>query len=188
MWLQKHGTAIRTCMAPSYANLFKGAFKEKLLETSPDKPIVWLRYIDDILFIWPHGGPALETFITQANNFHHIINFTSEISPTQISFLDVIVSLKDDKLQTDLFSKETDTFKYLHLGSCHPHHTKQSIPYSLAFRLMKLCSTEATLTSRLKQCNIIPQKKRGYPNKKMEVAINRARNRSATHTDFISIH
>ena len=137
-----------------------------MLETSSDKPIVWLRYIDDILFIWPHGGPALETFITQANNFHHIIKFTSEISPTQILFLDVIVSLKDGKLQTDFFSKETDTFNHQDWGSCHPLHTKQSIPYSLAFRLMKLCSTEATLTSRLKQCNITPQKKRRIPKQK----------------------
>ena len=117
MWLQKHGTAMGTCMAPSYANLFMGAVGEKMLETSPEKPIVWLRYIDDIFFIWSHRRPALETFITHVNNFHHTIKFTSEISPTQIPFLDVMVSLQDGKLQTDLFSKKkTDTFNYLHWG------------------------------------------------------------------------
>ena len=177
MWLQKHGTAMGTCMAPSYANLFMGPLEEKMLETSPEKPIVWLRYIDDIFFIWSHGRPALETFITHVNNFHHTIKFTSEISPSQIPFLDVMVSLKDGKLQTDLFSKKTDTFNYLHWGSCHPHHTKQSIPYSLAFRLIRICSTEETLTSRLKQLTT-HLKRRGYPHKKIAAAINRARNTS----------
>ena len=106
MWLQKHGTAMGTCMAPSYANLFMGALEEKMLETSPEKPIVWLRYIDDIFFIWSHRRPALETFITHVNNFYQTIKFTSEISPSQIPFLDLMVSLKDSKLQTDPFSKK----------------------------------------------------------------------------------
>ena len=89
-----------------------------------------------------------------------------------------MVSLKDGKLQTDLFSKiKTDTFNYLHWGSCHPHHTKQSIPYSLAFRLIRICSTEETLTSRLKQLTT-HLKRRGYPHKKIAAAINRARNTS----------
>ena len=88
-----------------------------------------------------------------------------------------MVSLKDGKLQTDLFSKKPDTFNYLHWGSCHPHHTKQSIPYSLAFRLIRICSTEETITSRLKQLTT-HLKRRGYPHKKIAAAINRARNTS----------
>ena len=124
MWLQKHGTAMGTCMAPSYANLFMGALEEKMLETSPEKPIVWLRYIDDIFFIWPHGRPALETFITHVNNFHHTIKFTSEISPSQIPFLDVMVSLKDGKLQTDLFSKKKQTPLTIYTGDLVTHTTQ----------------------------------------------------------------
>ena len=123
MWLQKHGTVMGTCMAPSYANLFMGALEEKMLETSPEKPTVWLRYIDDIFFIWPHGRPALETFITHVNNFHHTIKFTSEISPSQIPFLDVMVSLKDGKLQTDLFSKK-QTPLTIYTGGLVTHTTQ----------------------------------------------------------------
>ena len=76
------------------------------------------------------------------------------------------------------FSKnkpKTDTFNYLHWGSYHPHHTKQSTPYSLAIRLIRICSTEEALTSRLKQLTT-HLKRRGYPNKKIEAATNRARN------------
>ena len=71
----------------------------------------------------------------------------------------------------------TLTFNYPHWGSCHPHHTKQSIPYCLAFRLIKIYSTEETLTSRLKQLTT-HLKRRGYPHKNIAAAINRARNTS----------
>ena len=90
-----------------------------------------------------------------------------------------MASLNDGKPQTDLFSPQKNTINYLHRGSCHPHHThkKQSIPYSLAFRLIRICSTEEALTSRLKQLTS-HLRRRGYPQKKKEAAIIRARNTS----------
>ncbi|GFS15170.1 hypothetical protein ElyMa_004925400 [Elysia marginata] len=60
-----------------------------------------------------------------------------------------MVSLQNNTLHTDLDSKPTDTFDYLHWSSCHPFHTKSNIPYSLAFRLIRICSCEETLTRRL---------------------------------------
>ena len=40
-------------------------------------------------------------------------------------------------MYTGLSSKPTDTFNYLHWWSCHPLHTKRSIPHSLPFRLVE---------------------------------------------------
>ena len=158
-----HGTDMGTCMAPSYANLFMGDLERRLLDTCPDKPKVWLRYIDDIFLIWTHGRPL-------TNSFYPSIKFTSNISTTSIPFLDVMVSLQDGVLQTDLFSKETDTFNYLHWSSCHPSHTKRGIPYSLAFRLKRICSTEEALTNRLKQLTT-HLSARGYPIKQITSVI-----------------
>ena len=173
IWLQTHGTAMGACMAPSYANLFMGDLERRLLDTCPDKPKVWLRYIDDIFLIWTHGHPQLDAFIQHTNTFHPSIKFTSNISTTSIPFLDVMVSLQDGVLQTDLYSKETDTFNYLHWASCHPSHTKRSIPYSLAFRLKRICSTEEALTNRLKQLTT-HLSARGYPIKQITSAIAKA--------------
>ena len=72
-----------TCRASSNANLLRGGggggLEVKLLENSLEIPIFWLRYIDDIILIWTNGRPALETFITHANNFHHTIKLPTEI-------------------------------------------------------------------------------------------------------------
>ena len=58
-YLQKHGKAMRTRMAPSYANLFMGKF--------------------DIM-IWTRGEEHLKTFIGYLNSIHPSIKFTHEYS------------------------------------------------------------------------------------------------------------
>ena len=98
-YLQTHGTAMGTCMAPTYANIFMGAIERRLLGSFPDKPLVWLRYIDDIFLIWTHGRAKLEAFIQHANTFHPTIKFTSNISPIHVPFLDVMVTLLDNYIQ-----------------------------------------------------------------------------------------
>ena len=42
----------------------------------------------------------------------------------------------------DLYSTPTDKHQYLYYSSCHPKHTKTSLPYSLALRLRRIYSNE----------------------------------------------
>ena len=39
------------------------------LKTQELQPFVWLRYIDDIFFIWTHGEAELKKFMEGLNNF-----------------------------------------------------------------------------------------------------------------------
>ena len=65
--------------------------------------------------------------------------------PHNIPFLDVSVSLTNDgSISTDLYTKPTDKHQHLLYSSCHPLHTKKAIPFSLALRLRRICSTDAT--------------------------------------------
>ena len=62
---------------------------------------------------------------------------TQEITPKTYNFmgrtfLDVLVKEPNTSIITDIYYKNTQTHKYLHFGSCHPHNTKPSIPYNLA--------------------------------------------------------
>ena len=65
----------------------------KFLETQILKPLVWLRYIDDILFIWTHGEEKLKKFIENFNSFSHDIKFTYEFDEERISFLGLSLNL-----------------------------------------------------------------------------------------------
>ena len=60
-----------------------------------------------------------------------------------------------------LYCKPTEKHQYLYYTSCHPKHTKNSLPYSLALCLSRICPTEhlfSLRTDEMKQHLL----KRGY--------------------------
>ena len=72
------------------------------------------------------------------------IKFTVDSSKT-VNFLDVMVSIAEGVIETDLYIKPTDSHQYLLSSSCHPFYCKKGIPYSQALRL---CSTESAQIMR----------------------------------------
>ena len=98
---QVSGTAIGTKFAPPYACIFMDKVEIDFLETQVVKPLVWLRYIDDIFFIWNESEEKLDEFLENLNNFHPNLKFTSEKSKKSVNFLDVKVSLTDQHPETD---------------------------------------------------------------------------------------
>ena len=69
-YLQLHGTAMGTKIAPAYTNLFMGDLQQKISAQSRLKPLVWRRYIDDIFMIWPHWEEKLNEFVNLLNSSH----------------------------------------------------------------------------------------------------------------------
>ena len=106
-------------------------------------PFVWLRYIDDIFFIWTHGEAEMNKFTEELNKFLPNLKFTYESSKKKrVAFLDLNVSLENRSITitTDLHTKSTDCYQYLHCSSSHPHHIKNSIIYSQTLRLSNICT------------------------------------------------
>ena len=126
-----------TKMAPTYATLTLGYLEEILYSkineqfnstTADNIKTTWKRFLDDCFIIWKETNLPLETFCTLLNDLDPDINFTMEESQHKISFLDILITHQGEKLSTDIFYKPTDTHQYLHFPSCHPRHTKRSIP------------------------------------------------------------
>ena len=67
-YLQIHGTAMGTRMAPSYANLFLAKFETDALSRAPYQPHTWWRCIDDIFMIWTHSVDDLHAFTSYLNS------------------------------------------------------------------------------------------------------------------------
>ena len=137
---QKSGTTMGTKLAPSYANLFMTKFEQIHVYTYHLQPTLWKRFIDDIFMKWPHGMNSLLEFIQHLNIVYPTIKFTSNISPSEIAFLDLIIYSIDDKLYTRLYTKSTDRHMYLNFHSEHPMNLKRSIPYSQFLRLKRIHS------------------------------------------------
>ena len=77
---QISGTAIGTKFAAPYACIFMDKFETDELTTQNLKPWVWLRYTDDIFFVWTHGEEKLHDFLSCLNEFHPNLKFTYEYS------------------------------------------------------------------------------------------------------------
>ena len=132
-----------TICAPSYANILMDHFKRKfILPFIKTFSLIYLRFIDDIFFIWIGSKIDLETFLNELNAKHPSTKFKYEISKKRISFLDTEIYIKDKKLHTQIFKKETDRQIFLNINSEQPKSLKISIPYSQALRIKRICSTK----------------------------------------------
>ena len=69
--------------------------------------------------------------------------------------------LKNNRISTDVYSKQTDTHQYLDSRSCHPTHVKRGIPYGQALRMRRICDSDEVFKERLKELegNLV---KRGF--------------------------
>ena len=96
-------------LGPTFANLFLCFHEKKWLEECPSefKPIIYRRYIDDTFLLFKTQENA-KKFLDYLNTKHRNIKFTCEFEENNhISFLDVNLERRDDKIYTSVFRKST---------------------------------------------------------------------------------
>ena len=69
------------------------------------------------------------------------------LSPQLVFKVDLTLLLQDGFISTDIYSKPTDSHLYLPYNSSHPDHCKKAIPYGVALRIRRNCSTTPLLWS-----------------------------------------
>ena len=156
LWRQLIGTAMGTRSGPTYANLFMGDLEvEKLLGMWPGtQPKNWRRYIDDIFFLWKSSEKELLAFLEHLNAQHPYIKFTItyDLERKTVPFLDTQVTVNESGfIETDLYKKSTAKVQYLLPSSCHPSHICKNIPFSLGYRLLRICSKKDLFLQRLQE-------------------------------------
>jgi hypothetical protein len=173
-YVQINGCSMGTKCAPPYASLFMGWFENLHILPRINQHIsMYVRYIDDIFFIWHGTESELKEFLEVINTVHPTIKFDHKFSRERIEFLDTIVKLENGKLSTTLFTKPTDRRAYLHSNSYHPSSTKRSIAYSQATRLRRICKSDEDFWSHAAnlQKDLV---NRGYKEETVSSEINRA--------------
>ena len=153
LYKQIKGTAMGTPMAVNYANIFLDKFENDMLDeyerSTNVRPLFWMRYIDDIFFIWYHDEISLKQFIKFCDNYSTLkkmksnIKFETSTSKEAVNFLDVKVKITGNKIITSLYTKPTDAHLYLNSRSCHPQHIIKNIPKGQLIRVRRICSEDA---------------------------------------------
>ena len=110
--------------------------------------------------IWTKSEKYLIEFLNELNTKHTSIKFEFKYSRQQIEFLDTLVYIDNNKLQTTLYKKPTDRQNYLHSESEHPYSLKKSIAYSQALRIKRICSTQNEFEKH--SSNLLQQLKKNY--------------------------
>ena len=133
---------------------------------------------------------TLHTFLQDLNSIHPTIKFTmSHTVPylkedtssscdcdiaNSLAFLDTSCKISDGKIIVDLFRKPTDRNQYLLTSSCHPAHVTSNIPFSLALRIVRICSLPSDRDKRLSELkNLLLE--RNYRPGVINAAIERAK-------------
>ena len=131
----------------------------------------------------------LHKFYEEINQIHKNIQFTISHtsipnekecdkcdcpSKSRIPFLDTSCEIIDGKIILDLYRKPTDRNLYLLTDSCHPPHQKENIPFSLALRIVRICSKPEKRELRFSELSELLQD-RGYKKGMIEAAIDKAR-------------
>ena len=160
---QKFGCSMGAQSSVKYANIYMYKFFLKFFQQyNGEAPDFLARLVDDVFTIWNGALSSLLSLVEQLNKYHSTIKFELKYSNVTIQFLDTVVYIKNNSLQTTLYTKPTDRKQYLQYSSSHPSHLKKSIPFSQALRYRRIISEPHNLHTQLKNLKL-KFKNRNYP-------------------------
>lgn len=89
---QTCSVAMGSPLSSIITNLLMEYFETKAIESSPLKPKLWKRYVDETYIIWPHEKDKLDIFLKHLNNQSDSIQFTMEVEENcSLPFLEFLI-------------------------------------------------------------------------------------------------
>lgn len=139
LFKQIDGVSMGSPLGPTFANLFL-AHLEKNWQNTPNSPVSYCRYVDDICCVFDNSVQDHVSFLRFLNEQHPNLRFTSEIGPRSLSFLDVNIDVQNGKPIFSIFRKETYTGLLLNFHAFCPFTWKRSLILCFLQRAFRLCS------------------------------------------------
>ena len=196
LWKQVIGVAMGIHPAPSFANIYLARRIDKYIselghkyrENGESAFVIFKRFLDDIFKIFKGTTKQLHSLFEDMNKIHPTLKFTmthttpEKESPedncgceknNSVPFLDTELSIENGKIEIDLHRKKTHSNQYLLPSSCHPKATSKAIPYSLALRIIRICTKKDLRDLRLKELKELLLA-REYPENLIDRAITKA--------------
>ena len=143
------------------------------------------RFLDDYFSVFRGTTKEIHQLLKEINELHPTIKLTMNHTSVpgealedkcdckdqdSIPFLDTLCTIKNGRIETDLYRKNTDRNQYLLPTSCHPKQSTTAIPHSLGVRIVRICSEPIQRDKRLQELesNLL---QRGYNEKLVSSAI-----------------
>ncbi|KAJ8942166.1 hypothetical protein NQ318_002556, partial [Aromia moschata] len=124
------GTAMGNSLSPFIANLFMSKFETEVKDKFEYFPRVWFRYVDDIFAVFNTKAISLDNFVAKLINRFPTIKFTHEVEHNEQ------LPNSENKLEFDVYRKETATLRYIPNDSHHLFQHKMASFNFLIHRLL----------------------------------------------------
>ena len=117
---QSFGLSMGNPLSPVLSNIYMEFFETKLLSSILDPTVVWMRYIDDVICLWPYHDD-LNKFLEKLNGLVPSIKFSYEVEVDgRLPFLDVYANKNsNNRFDYDIYRKPTSNNSYIHYYSVH---------------------------------------------------------------------
>ena len=133
----------------------------------------WKRFLDDFFIFSKLSLIKPNELLDVLNNINPAIPFTIETSDNQLLFFDIMINKEGKKVFMDIYSKPTDSKRYVSFKSNHPRHCLKNIPFSLARRICMIAEKDSLKEIKLKELETLLLEQH-YPERIIKAGINKA--------------
>ena len=121
---QIKGPEMGASISVFFANVFMYSRTSLIIHNMPPQLKLFVRHIDDIISVWEGNENEIEPTFEQATDTN--IKLTWVKSRTQLAALDVLIYIKNNKYETNLYTKPTDAPLYVHCPLLTTHRQDSS--------------------------------------------------------------
>lgn len=184
-FLQICGTAMGMSFAPAYANIFMDHI-DILANHLESAPIIYIRYLDDILCVF-NNNLNFNDFFISLNAIDSCIKFTVERCSKVVNFLDLTIDISNDHvIKYSLYQKNTNINNLVDYNSAHSFNTLLSNIQGYIFKIFVYNSCKEDIESQLINLNKKLIKKH-YPQSVYDSQLKLVKNRLFVNDTFVTI-
>jgi hypothetical protein len=167
---QISGIAMGTSVAPVFANIYAAQFEQDLDEWRGKGLLSYVRYIDDIKFIFEGSQKQLSSFLSTRRFGKLKVSWDIRSAWEETPFLDCSFFFTSKpgitELQSKLFRKKMNKHQYIPWSSAHPESVKRSFVKAELTRYM-IVSSQKSFFEESKEMFFMNLRRRGYPADKL---------------------
>ena len=161
MYVQTDGVAMGSPLGVLFANFFMGTIEEKIFSES-NKPSVYCRYVDDT-FVVVANDQELDNLRIKFESKSGLRFTTEKSEEGSLPFLDVLLKLDNNRMNTSVFIKPTNTGHCLNGQSECPQRYLDTTIGAFVRRALSHCSDWRTTHKELERAHQVLVDN-GYPN------------------------